>query len=116
MSNTSILRLMEERESTRIPFKPDEKVPKRDLDLILEAARWAPTAHNMQNFEIIAVDDTELLRKIGEVRSHNFRGLPQGELPAVFLLAKRACQKRIWSTRKHLSARVERSIKIPRDR
>jgi len=26
------------------------------LRQILEAARWAPTPHNMENFEIVAVD------------------------------------------------------------
>ncbi len=28
-------------------------------------ARWAPTAHNMQNFEVIVVDDNEVLEIIG---------------------------------------------------
>ena len=36
---------------------------------ILEAARWAPTAHNMQNYEIIIIDDRELLREIGKIKS-----------------------------------------------
>jgi len=31
---------------------------------MLDAARWAPTAHNMQNFEIIAVDEEERLAEI----------------------------------------------------
>ncbi len=65
----SILRLMEERESTRTAFDPDKKITQKGLNLILEAARWAPTAHNMQNFQILAIDDVELLQKIGEVRS-----------------------------------------------
>jgi nitroreductase len=44
-------------------------VPKEDLTRILEAARWAPTAHNMQNYEIIMIDEKKLLRQIGEIRS-----------------------------------------------
>jgi nitroreductase len=36
---------------------------------ILEAARWAPTAHNMQNYEIIIIDEKKLLRTIGEIKS-----------------------------------------------
>jgi nitroreductase len=44
-------------------------VPKEDLRRILEAARWAPTAHTMQNYEIIIIDDKRLLREIGEIRS-----------------------------------------------
>jgi nitroreductase len=35
---------------------------------ILEAARWTPTAHNMQNFEIVVVDDKQLLTAISEIR------------------------------------------------
>jgi nitroreductase len=44
-------------------------VPKEDLRRILEAARWAPTAHNMQNYEIIIIDDRKLLREVGEIKS-----------------------------------------------
>ena len=32
-------------------------------------ARWAPTAHNMQNFDVIVVDDKEVLEIIGNVKS-----------------------------------------------
>jgi len=32
-------------------------IAEEDLRQVLQAARWAPTAHNMQNFEIIVVDD-----------------------------------------------------------
>jgi nitroreductase len=45
-------------------------VSKTDLARIIEGARWAPTAHNMQNYEIIAVDDRELLEAIGKIESH----------------------------------------------
>lgn len=38
------------------------------LGQILEAARWAPTPHNMQNFEIIVVDDKKVLGKIAEAK------------------------------------------------
>jgi len=40
-----------------------------DVQQILEAARWSPTAHNMQNFEILVVDDQETLKKLGEIKS-----------------------------------------------
>ncbi len=39
------------------------------MQQILEAARWAPTAHNMQNFEIIVVDDKSLLKKLADLKS-----------------------------------------------
>jgi len=38
--------------------------------MIIEAARWAPTPHNMQNYEIIVVDDEDLLKQLGRIRSH----------------------------------------------
>jgi nitroreductase len=33
---------------------------------ILEAARWAPTAHHMQNFEVVVVNERDLLDDIEE--------------------------------------------------
>lgn len=64
-----ILKLIQERQSTRMSFDPEREVSKQDMEKILEAARWAPTAHNMQNFEIIVVDDKNLLETIGNLRS-----------------------------------------------
>ncbi len=65
-----VLKLIQERHSARAPFDPQRPVAKQDLRQILEAARWSPTAHNMQNFEIIVVDDTKLLETLGKVESH----------------------------------------------
>ena len=56
------------RHSERVPFDPRRRPAESDLQAILEAARWAPTAHNMQNFEVIVVDDEATLEAIGHVR------------------------------------------------
>ncbi len=64
-----LLKLIEERHSSRVPFDQERPIAKGDLRQILEAGRWAPTAHNMQNFEIVVVDDQELLDKIGTIQS-----------------------------------------------
>ena len=61
-------KLMRERHSARVIFDPKRRIPEKDLKQILEAARWAPTAHNMQNFELIVVDDKNLLEAIGKIR------------------------------------------------
>lgn len=53
----------------RGPFDPRRPIAKRDLERILEAARWAPTAHNMQNFEIIVINNRKQLEAIGKIRS-----------------------------------------------
>jgi nitroreductase len=51
--------IMWQRHTCRSAFDPRRAISEPDLLLILDAARWAPTAHNMQNFEIIAVDDKD---------------------------------------------------------
>jgi nitroreductase len=64
-----VLNIMQKRQSVRIPFDSERPVAKEDLRQILEAGRWAPTAHNMQNFEIIVVDDIKVLEAIGNIKS-----------------------------------------------
>jgi nitroreductase len=63
-----LLKIMQQRQSTRVPFDPNRSVAEENLRQILEAARWAPTPHNMQNFEILVVDDKELLKRIGNIK------------------------------------------------
>jgi nitroreductase len=55
------------RHSERSAYDPGRRPPDADLDAIIDSARWAPTAHNMQNFEIIIVDDPAVLAEIGQV-------------------------------------------------
>ena len=67
MSN--LMKVIRERHSDRTDFDPKRPATKKELGQVLEAGRWAPTAHNMQNFEIIVVDDRATLDKIGRIRS-----------------------------------------------
>jgi nitroreductase len=62
-----LLKIMQARHSARALFDPQKQVPGRDIKKILEAGRWAPTAHNMQNFEIIVVDDRKVLDRLGNI-------------------------------------------------
>jgi len=62
-----ILKIIRERQSARGLYDPERAVASQDLHKILEAARWAPTAHNMQNFEIIVVDDKSRIEAIGNL-------------------------------------------------
>lgn len=64
-----ILELIKNRQSTRAPFNGEKSVSRQDMEQILEAARWAPTAHNMQNFEIVVVDGKKTLEAISAIRS-----------------------------------------------
>jgi nitroreductase len=66
---TDILKVIQERQSARAPFDPNRPISKEDLKQILEAAKWTPTAHNMQNFEIVVIDDKAVLEKIGNIKS-----------------------------------------------
>jgi nitroreductase len=63
------LKVIKERQSSRVPYDPNRPISKENLREILEAARWAPTGHNMQNYEIIVIDDKALLEKIGNTKS-----------------------------------------------
>jgi nitroreductase len=69
MVMADVLKIIQERRSMRVPFNPNRPVFKESLRQILEAARWAPTAHNMQNFGILVVDNKEVLEKIGKIKS-----------------------------------------------
>jgi nitroreductase len=64
-----LMTLIENRQSARGLFDPKRAIPAEDLAKILEAARWAPTAHNMQNFEIVVVDDKRLLTAISQIQA-----------------------------------------------
>jgi nitroreductase len=66
---SEILKIIQERHSSRVPFEREHPIAKEDLLQILEAGRWAPTAHNMQNFEIIVVDERKQLEKLGNIES-----------------------------------------------
>lgn len=62
------LKLIKTRQSTRGLFDTKRSISKEDLNKILEAGSWAPTPHNMQNFEIVVVDDEKLLEAIGNIK------------------------------------------------
>jgi nitroreductase len=63
----ALLVLLRKRHSTRGAFNPDRAVTTQQVKLILEAARWAPTPDNMQNFAIVVVDDKERLEAIRKI-------------------------------------------------
>ncbi len=66
---SDLLKIIQERQSARVPFDPNRPVSRENLKQILEAASWAPTAHNMQNFEVVVIDDQMVLEKIGSIKS-----------------------------------------------
>src|ERR1700704_5453514 len=47
-----------------------KKVPQQKVDIILEAARLAPSAVGLQPFNILVVKDPELLKKIQPIANN----------------------------------------------
>lgn len=64
-----LFHVLRSRSSSRAPFDPRRAVRPAELRAILESLRWSPTAHNMQNFEIVAIDDETLLDEVGKLRT-----------------------------------------------
>ena len=79
------------RQSARGLFDPERAIPKEDMEKILEAARWAPTAHNMQNFEIVVVDDKKSLAAISEIKRILESDFHPRKLPSNCLFPKTNC-------------------------
>ena len=69
MKEKELLQLIKQRESSRMLFDENRPIEAAVLQNILEAATWAPTAHNMQNFEIVVIDDKSVLAKLSELES-----------------------------------------------
>lgn len=44
----------------------DEKVSEEDVERLIDAARWAPSAGNIQPWEFVVVKDVETKRKLSE--------------------------------------------------
>ena len=65
-----LMETIQARHSTRALFDPQMAVPERDIIKIIEAGRWAPTAHNMQNFEVIVIDDRKILDTLGTITTY----------------------------------------------
>lgn len=65
-----LLELLKKRYSVR-KFE-DKKVEKEKLDLILEAARVAPTACNLQPQRILVLDNSESLEKLKKCTPYHF--------------------------------------------
>jgi len=74
-----LLELMKTRRSIR-RFKPDA-VPKGFVDMVLEAARWAPSAGNRQPWRFIVVRDATARKEIGEIYQ-KMREAELKEMPA----------------------------------
>ena len=51
-------------------FQPDRKIKKQDVDDILKAAMYAPSARNCQPWEFIVVDDKKIFQEIISIHQY----------------------------------------------
>jgi 5,6-dimethylbenzimidazole synthase len=61
----ALMEIVRERKTSRA-FDPDYEVPREHYDLILEAARHAPSGANAQPWHFIVVTDAEMKERLGE--------------------------------------------------
>jgi nitroreductase/NAD-dependent dihydropyrimidine dehydrogenase PreA subunit len=67
------IRLMRERRSHRL-FQ-NKKIPRKDLEKIIDTMRYAPTGHNDQTVEVIIVEDPARRKKMSNLGVDFFAGI-----------------------------------------
>ena len=85
-----LMTIIQQRYSERETFDSDKQVTTADVKKILEASRWAPTSHNMQNFEIVVVDDESILKLLGNLSASPSPEFIRGKLRAAIDHRERA--------------------------
>ena len=65
LETATFIRFLMERRSHRHFLK--KKVPKKELELLMEACRWAPTGSNVQNVEVIVYTDPAKISKLSDL-------------------------------------------------
>lgn len=68
-----LLALMRNRRSSRTGFLPDRPVSDEILNLLLEAARAAPSGGNAQPWEFIVIRDSQMRNAIADLYKHQLR-------------------------------------------
>jgi len=63
----AFMQIVKERTSHRGGYRKDMDVTDEQIDFILEAARWAPSAGNAQPWEFIVVRDPKLRKAIIDI-------------------------------------------------
>ncbi len=59
------LEFLKQRRSIRI--YQDKMIPDKEIEMILEAGRWTPSASNRQPWEFIVIKNKEFLKKIADI-------------------------------------------------
>ncbi|MCK5450744.1 MAG: nitroreductase family protein [Candidatus Omnitrophica bacterium] len=64
-NNVDLLDVIKKRRTIR-KYKNDE-VPREVVEKLIDAARWAPSAHNLQPWKFVVIDDREKIKQIGDL-------------------------------------------------
>lgn len=83
----------------------DKKVPREVIEDILEAGRWAPSAHNMQPWKFVVVDKEDKIERIAELLDKK-----AGELFSGFNIVMRDTAKNLKNARLILLIYADRTI------
>jgi nitroreductase len=67
--NLDVFEAIKKRRSIR-DYKPDP-IPDEFLEKIIDAARWAPSAHNAQPWEFVVIKDKKLLKKLSKTHIYS---------------------------------------------
>ncbi|MFW9872908.1 MAG: nitroreductase family protein [Candidatus Thorarchaeota archaeon] len=65
-----LLKFLKERRSIRA-FQ-DKLIPENEIEMILEAGRWAPSASNRQPWEFLVIKNRDVLKKIARVTGYGW--------------------------------------------
>jgi nitroreductase len=71
MNSKGLLQIIQKRRSVRV-YKTG-KVTEAQLELILEAARWAPSGANTQPWEFVITRDREKMKKVRQIYDREWK-------------------------------------------
>jgi len=117
MDAENLLKIIQHRRSVRV-YKTG-KVSDRQLNIILEAARWAPSGANTQPWEFVVTRDRKKMKRVREIYSNewrerkradpiNYKGLKKdyvGDVSVLVLACGDARTKKVYLTTRQPSDR-----------
>jgi nitroreductase/NAD-dependent dihydropyrimidine dehydrogenase PreA subunit len=77
--NQELQVLFRSRRSVR-NYNSRRRIAREDLEMLLDAARYAPTGSNLQLLEYIVISDVALIKQLSNMTLDVYQGIIQGEL------------------------------------
>jgi len=86
-----MLEFLKNRRSIRL--YQEKEIPENEIEMILEAARWTPSASNKQPWEFIVIKDKELLQSLSKLAIY---GRFFGKAPVAIAIIGKISQNPRW--------------------